>query len=87
MRTVTSNEIFRERARKAAEARWGKERHYKRLRAANPKLSEAQAITRAINENPRKARQRQIRLRLEALDGRRAQHAAAESGRLHHGCG
>lgn len=60
MSDETSSEFFKERARKAAEARWGKERHYKRLqtiaaglRAANPKLTEAQAITQAIKENPR----------------------------------
>ncbi len=52
-------EFFRERARKAAEARWGKERVYKRIeaiaagfRAANPKLTEAAAISRAVQENP-----------------------------------
>jgi hypothetical protein len=60
MSDEASSEFYRDRARKAAEARWGKERVYKRLetiaagfRAANPKLTEAQAITQAIKENPK----------------------------------
>jgi hypothetical protein len=59
MSDETRSEFFRDRARKAAEARWAKERHYQRLetiaaglRAANPKLTEAQAITQALIQNP-----------------------------------
>lgn len=59
MTAEMNSDFYRERARKAAEARWGKARHYKRLetiaaglRAANPKLTEAQAITQAIKANP-----------------------------------
>lgn len=55
-----SSDALKERARRAAEARWGKARVYKRLeviaaglRAANPGLTEAQAIARAIHENPK----------------------------------
>ncbi len=48
-----------ERARRAANARWAKEAIYKRietiaagLRAANPKLTEAQSVSQAVSQNP-----------------------------------
>jgi hypothetical protein len=51
--------FLEERARKASQARWAKEKVYQRLvriadgfRAAHPEMTEAQAISRAVRENP-----------------------------------